>query len=119
MPTGRLADRVRGRVVGGDGDAHETPAGVRWDDVLLCRYIDDGATRVDVWGRAVHFPQLQAEHTHPDDARFVFVASLHGADVLPMPHKGQQRRLVLDDGVELVVHVGRNCCSSPFRDFWP
>lgn len=122
MADRRLLDRIRGRVHDPAGGLYRNPngSGAPWEDVLLCRYLEaDRTVTVDAWGRAPHHPDLQAEHSHPTDPRYVFLASMVGGDLLPMPHKGRQRILRLPDGTDLTVDVSKNCCSSPFRDFWP
>ena len=121
MTDGRLTDRIRGRVTNADGSTYRSANGTSqpWEDVLLVRRIDEGVGTVDVWGRAVHHPDLVAEHAHDAQPQYVYVAAIVGGDIQPMPRKGAQRLLVLGDGTELTVHVMKNCCSSPFRDFLP
>jgi hypothetical protein len=118
---GRLTDRIRGRVVNDDGTTYTSANGASgpWEDVLLTRHIVDDQIVVQVWGKAVEHPQLVADHTHPTNPRYVWIAAIPGGDIHAVPRKGRQRALILPDGSSLAVHTMKNCCGSPYRDFRP
>lgn len=114
----RPTDLTRGRVVlEDDGTPYRhDPAGADWDDVLIARYVTDGDLRLEVWGKSAEHPTVNPSATHP---QFALVAILSGATLEAVPRKGKQRVARLADGTALTVHVFRNCCGSPFRDFRP
>lgn len=103
-----MTDRLRVRVT------NPATGDVRWPDVLLARYPD----RIDLWGRAVDWPDVTDHHQARPE--FVKVATLPGAE-FQLGRGGVGTLTVNEDGgtVEYAASMMRNCCSAWSANFAP